>query len=444
MSVCELRRAVGPGPERWGFLVGALHLLSLLALSTAPLASQEVAQSPHGALPEALGCAACHTAEGWTPLRDPLGFRHGDEGGFPLTGFHETVACVGCHLDLRFDDPFAAPDDCASCHLDIHEGRMVDSCAVCHTTTSFQEVEGDDVHARTSFALTGAHRQISCEACHVDDVGGAFSELDPDCVSCHREAYEGALTVDHEQSGYPTDCAECHSTLGWNDAPIFDHPAVANGFTLLGAHGALRCASCHSIPGMEPLFNPAGPEDCVSCHQADYDHEHGGSGFPTTCLSCHDQDNWDDAGVFDHASTGFLLSGAHVNTDCTECHGPPVNHVQGMSSPDDCVACHQAEYDAEHGISGFSTECAACHTSDGWLPSTFDHDGLYFPIFSGKHQDEWSDCAECHESSPGYSTFSCVNCHEHTRQESDDEHSEVADYVYESNGCYSCHPRGDS
>jgi hypothetical protein len=51
---------------------------------------------------------------------------------------------------------------------------------------------------------------------------------------------------------------------------------------------------------------------------------------------------------------------------------------------------------------------------------------------------------DCHINSGNYSSFSCINCHEHSnRGEVDDDHSEVSGYSYESNACYSCHPTGD-
>ena len=45
--------------------------------------------------------------------------------------------------------------------------------------------------------------------------------------------------------------------------------------------------------------------------------------------------------------------------------------------------------DPDHTAAGFSTDCATCHSETAWEPSTFDHDGLYFPIYSGEHDGEW-------------------------------------------------------
>ncbi len=76
-------------------------------------------------------------------------------------------------------------------------------------------------------------------------------------------------------------------------------------------------------------------------------------------------------------------------------------------------------------------------------PFADQHDGLYFPIFSGKHDNEWNTCDECHTTPGNYNMFSCIECHEHDNPgDLADEHDEVSGYVYESNACYTCHPNG--
>src|SRR5256886_7232272 len=41
-----------------------------------------------------------------------------------------------------------------------------------------------------------------------------------------------------------TDCAQCHTVLGWNNAiqQVKDHQ---NRFPLFGAHAAVQCEDCH-------------------------------------------------------------------------------------------------------------------------------------------------------------------------------------------------------
>ncbi len=352
----------------------ALIVAALLAGWHAALpvaASGQVLPHPHGSLPDGLDCSSCHTDRAWTPLRLPLPFQHHEWSSTRLTGAHEALRCGACHLDLRFDVLDAAMDDCAGCHLDVHQGRMAQDCADCHDTRAFQGVDGEWVHTGTSFPLVGAHAQVTCESCHVSDIGGAYSALDTDCVACHREEYESAVSIDHVAGSYPTDCTACHNAMGWADSPTFDHAGVVSGFQIVGAHQGLRCASCHVVPGYALLFRvPAGQDDCVACHQDDYDRAHGGAGFPT--------------------------------------------------------------------------DCAGCHGDTAWEPATFEHDTRFFPINSGAHGGRWSQCADCHVNPGDLSVFSCLGCHEHSQSRMDEKHREESGYVYESGQCLSCHPRGRS
>ncbi len=576
--------------------IAALSLL-ILALSAGPAAAQ-APQSPHGEL-TGVACESCHTDDGWTPVKSPMDFDHDESTAFPLTGRHDESDCATCHISLRFDEPGAAGAECTSCHIDVHRGSLGADCAACHDTESFTQIPTGDAHLRTSFPLTGAHLQLSCESCHFDEVGGQFAPLDTDCASCHESDYRNAQLVDHVANAYPLDCLECHTVVAWRQAPLFDHVALASGFELLGAHaqtgcdgchlrpgnelryapaptgqqdcvachradydeehggsaiptecgdchnvsdwdgaifdhaltgfplegphGSLGCENCHREPGNELIFpRPATPADCVSCHRADFDREHAGSGFATTCLDCHVPGDWGGA-EFDHALTGFDLLGAHQGAPCADCHQQPGNqllfpvpnnqddcvschqadynaehagtgfattcldchnatqfagavfnhtglgfdlvgaHVpllctkchnpvdnsllfQIPNNQDDCVACHQADYNANHAGSGYPTTCLSCHNTTQFAGAVFDHDALFFPIYSGKHKDEWNNnCASCHLAAPAsFSTFSCINCHEHSNKSKvDNDHSQVQGYAYVSSACLSCHPQGN-
>ena len=416
--------------------LGLAASLSFLLALAGPAAAQEPMTSPHGALPEGLSCTSCHTAEAWAPLRSDLAFDHGAATGFGLDGRHETATCAGCHQDLTFDGLNAEQDDCASCHLDVHLGTPTRPCVACHTTESFSELPLGIVHP-ADFPLEGAHLQTTCESCHLDDLGGAFSPLDQECTSCHMGDYFASALIDHQALGFSTNCLDCHSTLDFRDV-AFDHVEISGGFELQGRHRGIECTACHSLPGGGLPTIPAGPEDCVSCHLDDYQEEHGGSGFPTDCLACHTVFTWDGAN-FDHAvTTGFELIPNHDQLDCVVCHVGSTSQTLFLpSGPQDCYACHQQDYQQEHAGTGFPTDCRDCHESTTWGGATFDHS---FPITSGPHSNR--ECADCHTVPGSFSSFSCLNCHEHRQSAMDDKHSGEPGYVYASNSCLSCHPNG--
>jgi hypothetical protein len=415
----------------------ARALLLLAALATPAAVTAQETASPHGALPEGLSCSSCHSTEGWSPLRADLEFEHGRDADDVLDGRHAAASCTGCHESLVFSVAPASADGCAGCHVDVHVGTASRPCAACHTTTSFTDMPPGVVHP-ADFPLVGAHLQTTCEGCHVDDLGGAFSPLDTECASCHMGEYLAAPLIDHQALGFSTDCTECHSFLDFRDVP-FDHLELSGGFELVGAHAGVECTSCHSLPGGGVPTAPAGPGDCIACHLDDYQHEHGGSGFPTDCLQCHSVFDW-EAAEFDHAATtGFELIPGH-DLLCIECHvGSTAQTIHAPQGPEDCYACHTLDYDSEHAGTGFSTDCRECHGTTTWEGASFDHD---FPIRTGPHAG--GDCVDCHLLPGDFDAFSCVTCHEHAQTDMDEKHRQEAGYVYESGACLSCHPDGRS
>ena len=321
------------------------------------------------------------------------------------------------------------------------------TCLTCHNQTTWSDASFDHSSVSDGFALVGAHEIAVCASCHVEPGYDLLFSPAPsgneDCLTCHQSDYD----TEHG-GGFPTTCLTCHNQTTWSGA-TFNHTDLSDGFQLIGSHEVAACESCHSVPGYELIFSPApaGNEDCLTCHQSDYDNQHGGSSFPTTCLTCHNQVTWEGA-TFSHpdVSNGFELIGAHEIAACESCHTVPGYDLIFSPPPagnEDCIACHQADYNSEHGSSGFPTTCLTCHNQTTWEGATFDHDALYFPIYSGTHRNEWNQCADCHRSAPiTYATFSCIDCHEHRQSEMDDEHRGVSGYVWDSLACLSCHPDG--
>ena len=345
-------------------------LLALIAfLAVAPAAAAQQVDYPHGDTTEPLNCTLCHTQDGWSPAKQPLEFEHDTESGFDRSGRHAELTCESCHLGLDFSEPKISAAGCADCHVDVHLGNLSVECTACHNTTSFSDVPGVGLHIRTSLPLTGTHLQISCESCHLDDTGGAYTTLDPDCFACHAVDYETA-SLDHVENGFSTDCEACHNTLAFSAGIAFDHVVVSGGFRLLGIHARIACASCHVVPGFESLFpGVTSDQDCIGCHQDDYDTaepDHVGTGFPTTCIQCHNVERWEDAIFTEHDALYFpIFSGAHRNQwgSCAECHEVPSDF--GAFT---CLSCHEHErtrmdekHKEEPGYIYDSAECFDCH-----------------------------------------------------------------------------------
>ncbi|NJD10006.1 MAG: hypothetical protein FIB01_06005 [Gemmatimonadetes bacterium] len=392
--------------------LGILFALAALA-SPADASAQQRAAGIHGRLRLQLECTACHTPAGWRPLRSDIRFDHEAQTGFPLTGRHATASCATCHRGLRFDQPRAAANDCVSCHVDVHQGRLSQQCAECHTTASFAEASRRDFHSRTAFPLTGPHAAVPCDRCHRTDVGGAFAALPTACVSCHRQDFQAA----HGAGGFPEDCLTCHQSDRWSGAS-FDHAARAHGFALVGAHATGACNACHIPPGYRVRWTPASQNDCVACHRSDYDAKHAGSGFPSTCTLCHTVQRWGGAS-FDHATVarGYALVGAPAAEPCTSCHIPPGNQVRWTpASQNDCVACHRSDYDAKHAGSGYPTTCTSCHDVNRWQGAVFNHataSGGF--ALAGAHAA--APCSSCHLPPDRHVPWTpagpndCVACH---------------------------------
>jgi len=392
-------------------------------------------------------CLSCHQVTTW----DGAVVDHSAaSGGFALPSDHELLACTNCHTPDGTGTLFSptSPDDCLACHQAdyqrVHTGTgYPNDCTVCHTTTGWPGATTDHSTLSGGFGLLGDHGLLACTSCHVP--GGTepiFTPTAPDdCVACHQADYQ----AQHTGSGYPTTCLSCHQVTTW-DGAIVDHASASDGFALPSDHELLACTNCHTPDGTGTLFSPTSPDDCLACHQADYQRVHTGTGYPNDCTVCHTTTGWPGA-TTDHStlSGGFGLLGDHGLLACTSCHVPGgTEPIFTPTSPDDCVACHVGDFQREHSGSDYPTTCLSCHQITTWDGAHFDHDGDYFPIFSGKHKGKWSSCQTCHTNPTDYGTFTCFNCHKHQKADMDADHSEVSGYVYESGQCISCHPTGNA
>jgi hypothetical protein len=301
---------------------------------------------------------------------------------FQLTGKHVSLDCPACHTgDRSIGDMRATPQDCYSCHAknDAHQGQLGNDCGACHTTSGWIPASFD--HAKSKFPLTGAHANLDCTKCHLNNV---FTFLDDACYSCHAKD-------DTHKGQFGTFCDSCHNTTAWLP-PTFDHSK--SKFPLTGAHANLACSKCHLNNVLAPLDTT-----CVSCHAKD--DAHNGQ-FGTDCGACHTTSAWLPA-TFDHSRTKFPLTGAHANLGCTKCHIN--NNFTNLFSA--CASCHADP--AFHAGLFTNMPCDQCHNTSTWSPASFNlsHPGGCGD--SGCIDHQGATCRDCHTDN--LSTATCLKCH---------------------------------
>jgi len=228
-------------------------------------------EDPHKELPPE-SCTDCHVTDAWAEVT----FDHAATG-FALVGLHEPVACLDCHEDPSYR---GAKTDCESCHAaDEPEGHYEGTCGSCHEPTGWGDAQlAADAHARTGFALLGAHARVGCADCHGD--GSPNAAASGECIDCHA-------SDDPHRNQLGDACDDCHNTTEWFRTS-FRHGQT--GFVLEGVHRAAACDDCHAT-GFAGT-----PDDCERCHRT----EAPGDALhrdPLTrdCSQCHRPTNWDQA-----------------------------------------------------------------------------------------------------------------------------------------------------
>jgi len=377
-------------------------------------------------------CASCHPDHGGRDFAlvawdggSPEKFDH-TLAGYVLEGAHASRACRDCHQPA-FQKSGATPlirvkdrshswlgleTACASCHTDPHRGSLGKDCLACHGQTKWSPAPGFD-HAKTSYALTGAHTKPPCAACHATAtvnegprVGGGFKPRwkpvpHRDCLSCHRDPHAGRFTGE---------CARCHVTESWKSVNTkrFDHEQTR--YPLRGAHAGVTCNACHAtqLGGARPKF-----ARCADCHKD----VHAGAATvrakPVDCATCHTvqafrPSSWPRT---EHQGTKYPLDGAHAQAKCEGCHTrAPSGSAEAVSlgsarvrmrpSAARCEDCHHDPHAgrfAAGGVRARSSGCLGCHTMAGFHPSSYDgraHAGSRFAL-EGAHLAV--PCQRCHE-----------------------------------------------
>ncbi|MCP4414008.1 MAG: cytochrome c3 family protein, partial [Gammaproteobacteria bacterium] len=171
-------------------------------------------------------------------------------------------------------------------------------------------------------------------------------------------------------------CEVCHTTLDWNDVPLFKFNHEQVGYPLSGEHKFAECSACHN----SFIFSQVGTS-CADCHTDIHKGELGNQ-----CESCHNSKNWENRQqvIEQHNQTNFPLIGVHSNLDCESCH---INEQQRqfVNLPVECQSCHLEEYmntlSPSHQKVGFDLDCQKCHlpTNPDWDKIIFEHPAA-FPL----------------------------------------------------------------
>ena len=296
-------------------------------------------------------------------------------------------------------------------------------CGICHVADRWDVLRPDfsfDHKKETGFALEGAHARAQCLRCH-NDRGPVTAYVSRGCGGCHPDPHASSLGLD---------CERCHNQVDWRPQGLIAEHARTR-FPLYGVHAITPCESCH-LQAPTGQFRGA-PTQCEMCHQKDLARattpDHTASGWTTRCERCHTPVGWTGAAI---RHDFFPLTGGHAGLQCAQCHtGGTIGTI-----PSDCYSCHRADYEraANHTALTLSHTCTECHTTTAWTPSTFRH---AFPL-QGVHN---LACATCHTTG-NTASFSCIDCHDHSQSQTDDQHEDVQGYSYDSASCYRCHPNG--
>ncbi len=259
-------------------------------------------------------------------------------------------------------------------------------------------------HLTTGYELQGAHRDLSCEYCHMN---GVFKGTPRTCEGCHTPGTRISATpkpLRHIASA--NDCSLCHARYNFWPLVRMDHT---------GARGS--CFSCHNgvtAMGKTPDHIPA-DNNCDACHTTvafspqRVDHTAIAAVAKNTCRGCH-------SGV-----RASAISRSHIPTtaECGTCHmtlsWSPARFDHSTVSGT-CQLCHNGA-SAIGKVAGHMTtsrDCSTCHHYPNWTPVIFVHSSTEYP---GEHRSAPA-CSACHSTNTDQATWqfaayrpNCAGCH---------------------------------
>ena len=404
-------------------------------------------------------CQLCHTEHHGRDF-DLIHWKDGIENfdhrltGFELSGAHLDPKCRDCHRATNLVDSeklLAAGKDpqrtflgldsgCLACHQDTHRGEMSRDCLSCHDMNAWTPAPKFD-HDKAAFQLAGAHRPLTCTSCHqpaIQDAGTTLRVFKPlahdGCLACHEDTHQGTLS---------NDCLTCHNQETWKPASLFNHAGTA--FPLTGQHRDAACEQCHvprpirtTATFTTRIFEGLRFGTCGDCHKDPHQGRLGND-----CAQCHDTAQWRkvDTKAFRHDQTRFPLLGKHNALNCESCHRP--GQPLAIAQFGACSDCHSDFHQGQFARSETMGQCEACHSVDGFKPSSFNIQRHAKTNFSLQGAHLAIPCIACHSEvgSPAFdppttqfnlSSKSCNDCHENP-------HGGNLMARLGANSCRSCH-----
>ena len=356
--------------------------------------------------------------------------------------------CTKCH-DLGNK---VTREKCLDCHkaikieIDQHRGLhatsdlLLKDCFICHNEhhgRNFKMLKFDTTnfnHSTTGFELKGSHTNKACEVCHksafIKDTelrksSSTYLGLNRECLSCHEDFHKGKMAAN---------CLNCHGFDTFKKAAGFDHNTTK--FPLAGKHKTVSCEKCHISTAAnrdnDSRYYGLQFTNCASCHKDVHENK-----FGQDCKKCHTEESFHVLKAnsnFDHNNTDFKLYGKHQTVDCKKCH--KTNLVAKIKS-DHCFDCHVDYHQSEFQKDGVSPDCDQCHTTSGFIESTYSiekHNLLKFSL-DGAHLA--TPCSECHKQTEKWKFrklgLLCHDCHTDIHQ------GLIQEHYYPEQECLKCH-----
>jgi hypothetical protein len=365
-------------------------------------------------------CSNCHDAPGLygkieaysKSINEIYRYVTGDYDPDDLGGHVKDENCLKCHdgeiadkaSEIKFENitfyPHEEDQDCVECHTPHEKGIGLsdDSCLICHEI----EQEQLDNHAKTTEGeCMDCHNRL-----HPDNAYIPFSQqseliTDDFCSDCHEPEFNAVSKWSDYQVNLYGDCTStCHKEHYEKNDP-HTYKLTRDDY----------CNECHTtgVASHNPIeisfMNFSGEiynTWCTDCHTLQFDaYKNWTIGqkllYGSCASSCH----------FDHRETvvPHITTGQYAE-NCDQCHlediashkVPNIKYstFSGEIRNEFCQACHSNEFESLKLYNHSRRQCLDCHLEHNIIRVDFDECSFCHEDIPTSHDEEKTDCAECH------------------------------------------------